>query len=109
MNNKLCIFGDGDIQLRLYDDVKQYLIHNTPVVRMGSQDHGKSRVEIIKAQSPKFDIIVVKQYVQNLELITNTLYQVYVKNNESNNTYNHRGTVAKMIYDLLKQNQTKAK
>ena len=109
MKDKLCIFGDGDIQLRLFDDVKQYLIQNPPVVRMGRQCQGDFQTDVVQAQSPRFDIIVVKRYVPKLEFMTCPQYHVQITNHETNNSCNHRGTIAKMMYDLLTQRQIKVR
>ena len=109
MNDNLCVFGDGDAQLKLFNDVKQYFIHDTAIIRMGSQSQGKFQMEIVEAQLPLLQIIVVKKYVPNLEFWGSPQYHVQIKNNKTNNTYNQRGTMAHMMYDLLTQRQLKVR
>lgn len=101
---ELCVFGDGDAQLALYNAVKEYAIQNTIDVRRGMQPdkNPNYQCDVIVAKSARYDVVVARRYVPNVPtLIATQRYQVQINDKQIHQTYNHMGTMAHMMFDFL--------
>lgn len=101
---ELCVFGDGDAQLALYNAVKEYTLKNTTDIRRGMQPdkNPNYQCDVIVAKSARYDVIVARRYVPNVStLFVPQRYQVQINDKQINQTYNHMGTMAHMMFDFL--------
>ena len=101
---ELCVFGDGDAQLALYNAVKEYTLKNTTDIRRGMQPdkNPNYQCDVIVAKSARYDVVVARRYVPNVStLFATQRYQVQINDKHINQTYNHMGTMAYMMFDFL--------
>ena len=101
---ELCVFGDGDAQLALYNAVKEYTLKNTTDIRWGMQPdkNPNYQCDVIVAKSARYDVVVARRYVPNVStLFATQRYQVQINDKQINQTYNHMGTMAHMMFDFL--------
>lgn len=101
---ELCVFGDGDAQLALYNAVKEYTLKNTTDIRWGMQPdkNPNYQCDVIVAKSARYDVVVARRYVPNVPTIIATQrYQVQINDKHIHQTYNHMGTMAHMMFDFL--------
>ncbi|MBQ8368104.1 MAG: hypothetical protein IJX43_03555 [Alphaproteobacteria bacterium] len=101
---ELCVFGDGDAQLALYNAVKEYTLKNTTDIRRGMQPdkNPNYQCDVIVAKSARYDVVVARRYVPNVStLFATQRYQVQINDKHINQTYNHMGTMAHMMFDFL--------
>lgn len=103
--DELCVFGDGDAQLALYHTVKGYITENVVNVHRGTltDKNPNYKCDVVVAKSARYDIIAARRYVPNVPtLVASIRYQAQIKDKQLNQTYSHMGTMARMMFDLLK-------
>ena len=68
---ELCVFGDGDAQLALYNAVKEYTLKNTTDIRRGMQPdkNPNYQCDVIVAKSARYDVVVARRYVPNVSTL----------------------------------------
>lgn len=101
-----CVFGDGEAQFNLYYAVKEYIANNPTDVRQATMPDKKSpqwKRDVVMAESQRYNVIAVCRYAPHLSrLIMTPRYQVQIKDKQTKHVHVHMGTMAHMMFDLLK-------
>ena len=110
--DELCVFGDGEAQLNLYYAVKDYIANNPTDVRQATMPDKTPQWErdVVVAETQRYDVVAVCRYAPRMsKLIMTPRYQVQVKDKFTKQTHTHVGTVAHMMFDLLKDTKGQAR
>jgi hypothetical protein len=102
------VFGDGDEQLALFHEIKEYTQDN--LFRIGHvSEHigpGNRMQDTIGVSSDKYDILIVKKHMPTINFLPFAPhYHVQILDKHENKMHNHMGTMAEFMFDMFNNMQ----